>query len=431
MASRLDDIRNRTREKHRKKKEEERRKQEEQQKALAKQAQHQTSNAIATDNKNGYSRIYGDYGWQWIKVSSSNGNNAVASSNSDVDTQQTLNSEAARQPVARRSLDNDFEGPVAKATTNDTWLTTRPAVPASGPISYVSNMATASPLSDVTCSQSPSKLGKVSFTEPVDENDPLAVMKRLAAQKKNKDNNKVANSPESDSSVQNKVGLPPRPNDPSDPMEVSRRLSREKNKDPLEVARIKEEEKRLKQQDEGDSDNEEETHPMEAKNPIALMERNNQGRRSFSPQSREPDNGGWQRASGSNLWDDSEDEYAKPKAKRKSAATREKNGETRKEAAKKKGSRKAASRPLDYDDDDEINSEIERDESLIPSFDNPKMGPPSLMQPLKLPKGSNQKIAHEVPASINRYLRAYQQQGVIFLYSCVMRGTGAILGDDM
>jgi SNF2 family DNA or RNA helicase len=36
-----------------------------------------------------------------------------------------------------------------------------------------------------------------------------------------------------------------------------------------------------------------------------------------------------------------------------------------------------------------------------------------------------------VPASINRFLRPYQQEGVKFFYKQYMQGKGGILGDDM
>lgn len=36
-----------------------------------------------------------------------------------------------------------------------------------------------------------------------------------------------------------------------------------------------------------------------------------------------------------------------------------------------------------------------------------------------------------VPASINRYLRTYQREGVMFFYNNYRRGVGGILGDDM
>ena len=37
----------------------------------------------------------------------------------------------------------------------------------------------------------------------------------------------------------------------------------------------------------------------------------------------------------------------------------------------------------------------------------------------------------QVPATINRYLRDYQREGVRFLYQHFIKNEGAILGDDM
>lgn len=40
-------------------------------------------------------------------------------------------------------------------------------------------------------------------------------------------------------------------------------------------------------------------------------------------------------------------------------------------------------------------------------------------------------ILLKVPATINQYLRKYQQQGIVFLYKQYSVGKGAILADDM
>ena len=40
-------------------------------------------------------------------------------------------------------------------------------------------------------------------------------------------------------------------------------------------------------------------------------------------------------------------------------------------------------------------------------------------------------VSFQVPATINRYLRDYQRDGVRFLYRHYVNNTGAILGDDM
>lgn len=436
------DAKRKAREKHRKKKEEERRQQEEQRRA---REALRPSNPLQVSNENdGYSRVYGEHGWHWIKVDT-NANTASAPLKNAGETRQIVNGEVARPPAARRSLDNDFLSP--QAPRAETSLLNRP----SGPVSYISNTVSSSPLSDVTCSQSPSKAAAkrtVTFTKQ-EKLDPMAIMRMIEAKKDSKPKAKVADSPsvESNSSMQNGAAVA-KDDMHEDPLEVQRRLSRERDakappKDPLEIACMKEEEKRAKQKEESESEEEEEssvsekeeeTRPRQARNPLALMERNNQGRRSFSPQG--GDNEAWPQGRTANLWDDSEDEYSNAATnKRKPAAARKaapkKSGETRKAAPKKKGSLKAASRRCSYEDIGDIDSDSEQEETLIPTFNNPKLGPPSALEPLKLPRGKDQKTSHEVPASINRYLRGYQQHGVTFLYSSIMRGSGAILGDDM
>jgi len=432
MVGRLDMIKRKKREEHRRKKEEERRLQEEQRRA---QEAKRPSVPVSNNENDGYTRVYGQYGWKWIKVNT-DANSASAPVKNAAETLQ--NSESTRPPAARRSLDNDFRSSeAARAAASESVSATR----ISGPVSYVSKTVDASPLSDVTCSQSPSKAAKapkrpsVTFTRPetVDENEPedpiMALARKLDAEKKSKAQAKLAHSSqaaEALSSVFDKK-------DPTDPIEIQRRISRETTaKDPMEIARKKEEEEREREESsEPESDVEEETSsPREAaKNPLAL-ERNNQGRRSISPEA--GDKGvRSQQAPSANLWDDSEDEDTKVVTKKKPAA-RKKSGETRKPAPKKKGSLKAASRRESYEDSDvEIHSDDEQDESLIPSFADPKLGALSALEPLKLPQRKDQKSSHEIPASINRYLRGYQQHGVSFLYSCIMRNSGAILGDDM
>eukprot|EP00978_Attheya_sp_CCMP212_P018077 scaffold49036_cov45-Attheya_sp.AAC.1 len=55
------------------------------------------------------------------------------------------------------------------------------------------------------------------------------------------------------------------------------------------------------------------------------------------------------------------------------------------------------------------------------------------LEPFPLPTGSQDADAkqHELPAALNRYLKPYQREGVSFLYSAVIKGSGVILGDDM
>jgi len=102
------------------------------------------------------------------------------------------------------------------------------------------------------------------------------------------------------------------------------------------------------------------------------------------------------------------------------------------------------------------------EERLKPEFEDPKLGPPSTLEPLVLVRPSpsssssslplsswlpnkhkdvdaistatsstSEVVPDQVPASVNRYLQDYQREGVDFLYLNVMRNMGAILGDDM
>jgi hypothetical protein len=84
---------------------------------------------------------------------------------------------------------------------------------------------------------------------------------------------------------------------------------------------------------------------------------------------------------------------------------------------------------------------------LMPDFERPKFGPFAL-EPLKLlvpsdvsPDGSiedeqgddedSKKKVVQVPASINRFLPNFQQEGIGFVYKVISSKRGAILGDDM
>eukprot|EP00934_Nitzschia_sp_Nitz4_P000067 Nitzschia sp. Nitz4//scaffold38_size140716//41140//46477//NITZ4_003135-RA/size140716-augustus-gene-0.121-mRNA-1//1//CDS//3329550042//67//frame0 len=65
--------------------------------------------------------------------------------------------------------------------------------------------------------------------------------------------------------------------------------------------------------------------------------------------------------------------------------------------------------------------------TLHPTLQSPKFGPYDL-EPIHLQNGSQE---HQVPASLSRYLAPFQVEGVKFMYNCLTRGTGSILGDDM
>ena len=69
-------------------------------------------------------------------------------------------------------------------------------------------------------------------------------------------------------------------------------------------------------------------------------------------------------------------------------------------------------------------------ESFKPEFETPKFGPYE-MEPLLLTNDNLNGQHHQVPASLNRYLLPFQKDGVRFLYECLSRKSGAILGDEM
>lgn len=52
--------------------------------------------------------------------------------------------------------------------------------------------------------------------------------------------------------------------------------------------------------------------------------------------------------------------------------------------------------------------------------------PPGPSEPFLLSKNG-----HQVPYTINRYLRDYQREGVLFIYNSYVKARGCILGDDM
>jgi hypothetical protein len=72
----------------------------------------------------------------------------------------------------------------------------------------------------------------------------------------------------------------------------------------------------------------------------------------------------------------------------------------------------------DYEED-----EVEGDQ-LKPHFVIPKLGPPSALEPLTLEYSQGQRA---VPAAINRYLKGYQREGVVFMHSRVAENQGVIL----
>jgi hypothetical protein len=463
MTDFIADIRRKLREEHKRKKvEERRRKQEEERKEMEAL---QPPNADNTEN-DGFTRVYGELGRESTNLPEKTHSTLTPANHDNVDFQPS----AKPPPAARRSLDDEFQSQLPpRAPVN--FQSAR--LPTAG--SYVDKSVSASPLSDVTCSQSPSHVAikpapklAVSFTRPErvgenDEEDPImAIMKQnLEKKKKRKLQAKAAaDSPrkmEIDTDypleIQRRLSLE-KAQDPHeiaplkqkeeertkrnanvesvdvDPLEIQMRLSLEKTKDPLEIARLKQKEKgRIKRNKNLESDNDDDGPFNVAKNPFALMEQN-YARHSFSPQDKARP-----QKTAADLWDDSDEEELKPRTKKKKEATRP-NGEKRKSspgenkrapvAAIKRGTVRRDSR------EDEDNSDIDFDEQVLkPEFAHPKLGPPSPLEPLILPKRKDQEVTHQIPAAINRYLRGYQQHGVTFLYSCIMRGSGAILGDDM
>jgi len=68
-------------------------------------------------------------------------------------------------------------------------------------------------------------------------------------------------------------------------------------------------------------------------------------------------------------------------------------------------------------------------EDLHPNFENPKFGPYEL-EPLLLSNDQVDTVV-QVPASLSRYLAPFQKEGVRFMYECLARKSGVILGDEM
>lgn len=90
-------------------------------------------------------------------------------------------------------------------------------------------------------------------------------------------------------------------------------------------------------------------------------------------------------------------------------------------------------------DHENNDNEEEFDDNLIfaDGFDDQDMERPSFTQPSQHPtipmvlSEPGVKPVIQIPATINRYLRDYQRDGVHFLYQHFSENTGAILGDDM
>jgi hypothetical protein len=79
--------------------------------------------------------------------------------------------------------------------------------------------------------------------------------------------------------------------------------------------------------------------------------------------------------------------------------------------------------------DDDLGNDNDDLETLKPTLPNPKFGPYEPMEPLILGEHNGRQVS--VPASLNRYLAPFQKQGVEFMYKCLYRRSGVILGDEM
>ncbi|KAG7342122.1 SNF2 family helicase [Nitzschia inconspicua] len=99
--------------------------------------------------------------------------------------------------------------------------------------------------------------------------------------------------------------------------------------------------------------------------------------------------------------------------------------------------KKRARYESDQDDDDDAFHQLFVDNDSIddgdadvlkPLLSNPKFGPYDL-EPLVLGQSNGKEVS--VPASLNRYLAPFQREGVAFMYNCLARKSGVILGDEM
>mmetsp|Transcript_3344 Transcript_3344/g.8920 ORF Transcript_3344/g.8920 Transcript_3344/m.8920 type:complete len:1185 (-) Transcript_3344:13-3567(-) len=82
------------------------------------------------------------------------------------------------------------------------------------------------------------------------------------------------------------------------------------------------------------------------------------------------------------------------------------------------------------DDVQDEEDHVDAFDCLHPNFKNPKFGPYEPMEPLKLSNYEDGTTV-QVPASLNRYLAPFQKEGVRFMYDCLARNSGVLLGDEM
>lgn len=143
------------------------------------------------------------------------------------------------------------------------------------------------------------------------------------------------------------------------------------------------------------------------------------------------------------LWDDEIDRdmmndnsvekkvVRKPYRKKEEGITSKNYSCNRLEESGKHFERKARAHVLDSDvktlldladlDDNEL-------EQIYPEIENPRLGPPGPLVPLRLSGPKETESVYFVPPAINRYLADFQREGVQFLFSRLSMGMGAILG---
>lgn len=141
----------------------------------------------------------------------------------------------------------------------------------------------------------------------------------------------------------------------------------------------------------------------------------------------------------------SKKEASKPNEEAGSSYSEEEDNQIKKNDSKKKGSKRRGrkigsesekakfqrsfSDPESDFSGGDLEDESSLEKQLKPIFENPKWLGECV--PFALTHANDGGDQDHVPAAINRYLKDYQQEGVQFLHSIVVRGLGAVLGDDM
>ena len=129
------------------------------------------------------------------------------------------------------------------------------------------------------------------------------------------------------------------------------------------------------------------------------------------------------------LWSDSDGEMPKPveksvkKRKQQNPIRSEINKVARIPARRSVLRTKSETSVSDEGEGNQSDDNIEID-MLVPHFESPKLGPPSDLVPLILKYVGGERI---VPASINRYLKGYQREGVVFMHNRISMKKGVIL----